>query len=125
MLLLHIQKSQPILPLIDYNDSLEQANLENKEITDEHKQKDEEIDKEVNAYYQVKDEEKAKIEADYQADIASITNECSSKCATLEQECINQSNIIKEEKIANCKQIEIDFTTAMSLLKQELTCLII
>ena len=101
----------------DYEDSVAQANQENKEITDEHKLKDEEIDKEVNAYYQVKDEEKAKIEADYQSDIASITNECSSKCALLEQECAKQSDIIKEEKIANCKQIEIDFTTAMSLLK--------
>ena len=101
----------------DYDDAVAAANAENQEITSVHKLKDEEIDKEVNEYYKLKDAEKEQIEADYQADVNAIESECASKCSALEQDCINQSNVIKEEKIASCKQIEIDFTTAMNLLK--------
>ena len=100
-----------------YQDSLEDAEKENNEISLKHSEEDEKIDEEANLYYAKKEEEKAKINEEYLNEVKKIEDECASKNKELEDIALANFEQIKTDKINNCKQIELDYTTAMNLLK--------
>ena len=101
----------------DYNDTHAMCDEENKNINAEHSKKDLQIDEEVNNYYALKDSESKKIDEDLSEEINNICESYNLK----EQEFENNYNIAISsaisEKENNVKQIELDFKTAMNLLK--------
>ena len=101
----------------DYNDTNAMCDEENKNINAEHSKKDLQIDEEVNNYYALKDSESKKIDEDLSEEINNICESYNLK----EQEFENNYNIAISsaisEKENNVKQIELDFKTAMNLLK--------